>query len=58
MTSFNKDFVDLKNQIAALEEKQDLQEDDNLDVFDVGTTYESEKAKIKELIDVKVSLYK
>lgn len=58
MTSFNKDFVDLENQIVALEEKQDLQEDNNLDVFDVGTTYESEKAKIKELIDAKVNLYK
>jgi len=57
-TSFQKDFIDLENQIWALEEKKDLQDDDNVNVFDAGTTYESEKARLKDLIDAKVKLYK
>ncbi|MCX6824146.1 MAG: peptidoglycan-binding domain-containing protein [candidate division SR1 bacterium] len=58
MISFKKDFIDLENQILDLEEKQNLQKDNNINVFDSGTTYESEKAKIKDLIDTKVQLYK
>lgn len=56
--SFKKDFIDLENQILSLEEKQDLQESDNVNVFDAGTTYESEKAKLKNMIDAKVTLHK
>lgn len=56
--SFKKDFIDLENQILSLEEKQDLQIDNNVNVFDAGTTYESEKAQIKDLIDTKVKLHK
>ena len=41
-----------------MEEKKDLQDDDNVNVFDAGTTYESEKARLKDLIDAKVKLYK
>ena len=55
--SFQKDFIDLENQISALEEKQSLQQDDNVNVFDAGTTYDSEKARLKDLIDTKVKLY-
>jgi len=55
---FKQSFVDLENQVVSLEEKQALQESDNIDVFDVGTTYESEKAKLKNLIDAKIKLYK
>ena len=58
MISFKKDFIELENQILALEEKQDLQKSDNVNVFDSGTTYESEKATLKELIDAKVKLHK
>jgi hypothetical protein len=56
--SFKKDFIDLENQILSLEEKQSLQQDDNVNVFDAGTTYESEKAKLKDLIDTKVKLHR
>gem|GEM_PF-2512520 len=35
-----------------------MQDDDNVNVFDAGTTYESEKARLKDLIDAKVKLYK
>jgi len=56
--SFKKDFIDLENQILSLEEKQDMQEDNNVNVFDAGTTYESEKAQLKDLIDAKVKLHK
>lgn len=56
--SFKKDFIELENQILALEEKKNLQESDGVNVFDLGTTYESEKAKLKELIDSKVKLHK
>ena len=56
--SFKKDFIDLENQILSLEEKQDMQVDDNVNVFDAGTTYDSEKAKLKDLIDAKVKLHK
>jgi len=41
-----------------LEEKQALQLSDNVNVFDVGTTYESEKTRLKDLIDAKVKLHK
>jgi hypothetical protein len=58
MTSFQKDFIDLQNQISALEYKNNLQQSDNVNVFDPGTTYESEKAKLKDLIDTKVKLYR
>ena len=56
--AFKKDFVDLENQILDLEEKHALQVSDNVNVFDSGTTYESEKAKIKDLIDEKVRIHK
>lgn len=56
--SFQKDFIELENQILALEEKQNLQESDGVNVFDSGTTYESEKIKFKNLVDDKVKLYK
>lgn len=56
--AFKQDFIDLENQVLALEEKQALQESDNVNMFDVGTTYESEKAKLKDLIDTKVKLHK
>jgi len=57
MTSFQKDFIDLKNQISDLEDKNDLQNNSNVNVFDPGTTYVSEKARLKDLIDAKVTLY-
>ena len=57
-TALKQDFVDLESQVLALEEKQALQMSDNVNMFDVGTTYESEKAKLKELIDAKVKLHK
>ncbi len=41
-----------------MEDKKDLQDDDNVNVFDAGTTYESEKARLKDLIDAKIKLYK
>jgi len=56
--AFKQDFIGLENQILALEEKQALQVSDNINVFDVGTTYESEKTKLKALIDEKVRLHK
>ena len=56
--SLKKDFIDLENQILSLEEKKDLQDNNNVNVFDAGTTYESEKAKLKDLIDTKVALHK
>lgn len=56
--SFKKDFIELENQILALEEKKALQDSDNVNVFDSGTTYESEKASLKDLIDAKVKLHK
>lgn len=55
--AFKQDFVELENQVLALEEKQALQTSDNVNVFDAGTTYESEKARIKDLIDAKVKLH-
>lgn len=58
VTSFKKDFVELENQIISLEEKKSLQDINNINVFDTGTTYESEKAKIKDLIDLKVKTYR
>ena len=57
-TAFKQDFIDLESQVMALEEKQALQTSDNVNMFDVGTTYESEKAKLKDLIDTKVKLHK
>jgi len=56
--AFKKDFIDLENQVLDLEEKQNLQNNNNINVFDDGTTYEGEKAKLKELIDTKVQLHK
>jgi hypothetical protein len=56
--AFKQDFISLESQVLALEEKQALQESDNVNMFDVGTTYESEKAILKDLIDVKVNLHK
>jgi hypothetical protein len=56
--AFKQDFIDLENQVLALEEKKALQDSDNVNMFDVGTTYESEKAKLKDLIDTKVKLHK
>lgn len=56
--AFKKDFIDLENHILDLEEKHALQILDNVNVFDSGTTYESEKAKIKDMIDEKVRLHK
>ena len=55
--AFQQDFVDIQNQILSLEDKQSLQTSGGVNVFDSGTTYESEKLKIKNLIDTKVALY-
>lgn len=57
-TSFNKDFIDLENQITDLEEKNDMLTQNKVNLFDAGTTYASEKARIKEQIDAKVNLHK
>lgn len=56
--AFKKDFVELENQVLALEEKKNVQESDGVNVFDPGTTYETEKERLKELIDSKVKLHK
>ncbi|MEI8008222.1 MAG: hypothetical protein WCI00_01940 [bacterium] len=55
--AFQQDFVDIQNQILSLEDKQSLQTSGGVNVFDSGTTYESEKLKIKNIIDTKVALY-
>ena len=55
--AFQQDFIDLQNQILALQDKQSLVTSDGVNVFDSGTTYESERARIKNLIDTKVTLY-
>ncbi|MEI7558629.1 MAG: hypothetical protein WCJ45_07745 [bacterium] len=57
MIAFKQDFVELENQVMALEEKKALADSDNVNVFDPGTTYETEKTKLKNLIDTKVTLY-
>jgi len=57
MMAFKKDFIGLENQIADSEEKQNFQKENQINMFDSGTTYESEKAKIKNEIDAKVTLY-
>ncbi|HMS91505.1 MAG TPA: peptidoglycan-binding domain-containing protein [Candidatus Absconditabacterales bacterium] len=56
--SFKKDFIELENQVLALEEKKSLQESDGLNVFASGTNYESEKARLKEIIDSKAKLHR
>ena len=56
--SFKKDFIELENQILALEEKKNLQESDGVNVFDAWTTYETEKIRLKNLIDDKVKLHR
>ena len=55
--AFQQDFIDVQNQILALQDKQSLQTSDGVNVFDSGTTYERERARIKNLIDSKVTLY-
>jgi len=57
MTSLKKDFVDLESQILTLEEKKRLLQQDKLNVFDAGATYEIGKNMLKSLIDTKVHLY-
>ncbi len=56
--AFNKDFVDLESQILGLEEKNRIQTQNGVIVFDSGTTYDTEKTRIKDTIDTKVQIYK
>lgn len=58
MIAFEQDFIELQNQILSLEEKQTLQTLNNITMFDSGTTYETEKIRIKNNIDTKVTTYK
>ncbi|MCX6824953.1 MAG: peptidoglycan-binding domain-containing protein [candidate division SR1 bacterium] len=58
MIGFKKDFIDLERQIQSLEEMKDLQETNGINMFDAGTSYESEKVRIRDVIDVKVKLHK
>ena len=55
LAQFQKDKTALT--IAFQQDKQSLQTSGGVNVFDSGTTYESEKLKIKNLIDTKVALY-
>lgn len=55
--AFKKDFVELENQALALEEKKILQTRYGINVFAPGTNYESEKERLKELIDAKIKLH-
>ena len=56
-TSFSKDFLDIKNHITDLEEKNTLQTTNNLSLFESWTSYEIEKAKLKQEIDTKVAVH-
>ena len=49
-TAFLKEFVQLEWEIAALEDKKRIQTENNLSLFDYGTTYLSEKSKIESKI--------
>lgn len=41
-----------------LEEKKRIQEANNITMFDPGTTYETEKVRLKNEIDTKAQIYK
>jgi hypothetical protein len=56
-TSFTKDFLEIKNQLADIEEKNTLQKANNVSLFASWTSYEIEKAKLKDAIDVKVKIH-
>ncbi|MFA7298793.1 MAG: peptidoglycan-binding protein [Candidatus Absconditabacterales bacterium] len=56
--SFNRDFVELEKRVAGLEEKKRIQEENDITMFDPGTTYETEKAKLKDEIDAKAQLHR
>ncbi len=55
---FNKDFVELEKRVVWLEEKKRLQEENNITMFESGTNYESEKARLKAEIDTKAQTYR
>lgn len=55
-TSFNKDFIQLENQITSLQEKYRLQQDTNIDVLN-GVTYAEAQDQIKSDIDKIVSIH-
>jgi len=53
-----KDFIDLDLQISTLEEKYNIQKNSDVSLFDIWSTYESEKAKLKIQIDDLFQTYK
>lgn len=55
---FNRDFVELEKRILGLEEKKRIQEENNITMFDPGTSYETEKARLKDEIDTKAQTYR
>jgi len=55
--AFNRDFVELEKRVLWLEEKKRIQEENNITMFDPGTTYETEKAALKQEIDAKAQTY-
>ncbi|MEI6773748.1 MAG: hypothetical protein WCL18_02785 [bacterium] len=57
-TQCEQDFIGLANQIRSLEEKKIFEDIDSIDIFDSGTTYASEKLKLKNQIDATVESYK
>ncbi len=56
--AFNKDFVELEKKVSDLEEKKHLQDENGIIMFDSGTTYQSEKEKLKKEIDNKSQLHR
>jgi len=55
-TSFNKDFVQLENEIASLQEKYRIQQDMGVDMLN-GVTYDAAQNQIKADIDKIVSIH-
>lgn len=56
--AFNRDFVELEKKVSDLEEKKHIQDENGIVMFDSGTTYQSEKEKLKKEIDSKSQLHR
>lgn len=56
--ALNRDFVELEKKVSGLEERNAMQKETEMIIFDSGTSYETERAKLKDEIDAKVQSHR